>query len=47
MMTVLQVGGNTGQRSGLKTQVSDSESQVQEAGGELSAPEEEEDDFWG
>ena len=46
MITVLQVGGNLGQRSGLKTQVSDSESQ-QGAGGELSAPEEEEDDFWG
>ena len=39
-----QVGGNLGQkRSGLKTQVSDTESQ-QEA---VSAPEEEEDDFWG
>ena len=34
------------QRGGLKTQVSDTESQQEGAGG-LSAPEEEEDDFWG
>ena len=42
-----QVGGNLGQRSSLKTQMSDSESQQGGGGGEVSGPEDEEDDFWG